>query len=58
MAAEYGKRLRRRGHDVARVGPWEGSGLVQAILIQAELGRGRVYFGATDPRGEGQAIGL
>lgn len=57
MPAAYRKWLERRGHIVARVGPWDGSGLAQAIV----LSRGsmeRVYLGATDPRGEGVAIGL
>jgi gamma-glutamyltranspeptidase/glutathione hydrolase len=62
MPAEYRKRLQRRGHLVARVGPWEGSGLVQAILVLREeltaaASPARVYLGATDPRGEGVALG-
>jgi gamma-glutamyltranspeptidase/glutathione hydrolase len=61
MPAEYSKRLARRGHVVARVGPWEGSGLVQAVVLSRDSSRsgaGRVYLGATDPRGEGVALGF
>ena len=72
LPTDYRKHLERRGHLVARVGPWDGSGLVQAIMIPHELGAtpaagagprlgdrsARVYFGATDPRGEGVALGV
>ncbi|MCA9726174.1 MAG: gamma-glutamyltransferase [Candidatus Eisenbacteria bacterium] len=72
LPTDYRKHLERRGHLVARVGPWDGSGLVQAIMIPHELGATpaagagprlgdrstRVYFGATDPRGEGVALGV
>lgn len=47
-------RLGRRGHSPVRGGPWDGSGLAQAI---ARLETG-AWLGATDPRGEGAAIGL
>lgn len=55
MSAEIRKRLARRGHQVERVGPWEGSGYVQAILRSDHAG---TWIGATDPRGEGAALGL
>ena len=55
MAAEIRKRLERRGHEVERIGPWEGSGYVQAILFSEHAG---TLIGATDPRGEGAALGL
>jgi gamma-glutamyltranspeptidase / glutathione hydrolase len=48
------RRLRRAGHEAVRSGPWEGSGFVQAIQFP---GHG-VLLGATDPRGEGIALGL
>jgi gamma-glutamyltranspeptidase / glutathione hydrolase len=52
--AETTRRLRKLGHPVQRIGPWEGSGFVQAIRC---LENG-VYLGATDPRGEGLALGF
>lgn len=62
MPADYRKRLERRGHSVARVGPWDGSGLMQAIVVLESLPdrpvTDRAYLGATDPRGEGAAIGI
>jgi len=58
MPAAVRKWLERRGHLVARVGPWDGSGLVQAIVLSRAGEGGRVYVGATDPRGEGVAFGL
>lgn len=47
------RRLKRLGHDVVRIGPWQGSGLVQAIERLDEGG----WLACTDPRGEGTAIG-
>ena len=58
MPAAYRKWLERRGHIVARVGPWDGSGLMQAIVLSRDSMAERVYLGATDPRGEGIALGL
>ncbi|MFN8546461.1 MAG: gamma-glutamyltransferase [Candidatus Eisenbacteria bacterium] len=55
MSAEIRKRLEKRGHRVERIGPWEGSGYVQAILRSEFEG---TWIGATDPRGEGAALGL
>jgi gamma-glutamyltranspeptidase len=46
--------LRRAGHEAVRGGPWEGAGYVQAIQIAADGG----LLGATDPRGEGIALGI
>jgi gamma-glutamyltranspeptidase/glutathione hydrolase len=46
--------LERRGHDVVRIGPWDGSGLVQAI----ERLPGGGWIACTDPRGEGLAAGF
>jgi gamma-glutamyltranspeptidase/glutathione hydrolase len=54
LPAEVRRRLRRLGHRVVRVGPWDGSGFVQAIQVL----EGNIYLGATDPRGEGTALGL
>jgi gamma-glutamyltranspeptidase / glutathione hydrolase len=54
LASEIIRRLRKLGHPLVRVGPWEGSGLVQAIHC---LDQG-AYLGATDPRGEGVAVGM
>jgi gamma-glutamyltranspeptidase / glutathione hydrolase len=53
LPAEVRRRLRRMGHRVVRVGPWDGSGFVQAIQVL----EGDVFLGATDPRGEGVALG-
>ncbi|MBK8233365.1 MAG: gamma-glutamyltransferase [Candidatus Eisenbacteria bacterium] len=55
MPAEIRKRLARMGHPVVRIGPWEGSGYVQAIFLSPETG---CMIGATDPRGEGAALGI
>lgn len=46
--------LRRAGHEAVRGGPWEGTGYFQAIQITADGG----LLGATDPRGEGIALGI
>jgi gamma-glutamyltranspeptidase/glutathione hydrolase len=46
--------LRRAGHEAVRGGPWEGTGFFQAIQF---AGNG-VLLGATDPRGEGIALGI
>lgn len=56
MAAETRKRLERLGHDVRRIGPWDGSGLAQAIRVLERHGE-QVFLGATDPRGEGLVLG-
>lgn len=47
------RRLEALGHDVARVGPWDGSGFVQAIERLDDGG----WLACTDPRGEGLASG-
>jgi len=52
--SEVRKHLRRAGHDPVRIGPWEGSGQVQAIRFL----EGGVLLGATDPRGEGLVVGF
>lgn len=54
MPAAIRDRLGRMGHDIVRIGPWSGSGRVQAIEV---LGNG-VFCGATDPRAEGSVAGL
>lgn len=54
LPADPRRRLRRVGHDPVRGGPWDGTGFVQAIEI---LPTGSL-LGATDPRGEGAAVGL
>lgn len=47
--------LRRRGHRVAEIGPWDGAvGHAQGIVIDAETG---VLSGGADPRAEGIAAG-
>jgi gamma-glutamyltranspeptidase/glutathione hydrolase len=48
------RRLRRAGHEAVRGGPWDGTGFFQAIQF---VGNG-VLLGATDPRGEGIALGI
>ena len=50
---ETRRRLERYGHTVVRVGPWEGSGFVQAIERLEDGG----WTACTDPRGEGMAAG-
>ena len=57
LPADIRKNLRKRGHDIVRIGPWEGSGLVQAIVSLPDA-NGAHYLGATDPRGEGVVLGL
>jgi gamma-glutamyltranspeptidase/glutathione hydrolase len=52
--ADVRRRLKRRGHAVVRIGPWEGSGFVQAI----ERLDGGGWMACTDPRGDGLAVGL
>ncbi len=51
---ECRRRLWRAGHPTVRGGPWDGAGFVQAIQF-ADNG---VLLGATDPRGEGLALGF
>lgn len=51
---EVRRRLERYGHTVVRVGPWEGSGFVQAIERLPDGG----WAACTDPRGEGLAAGF
>ncbi len=47
--------LRRRGHDVERVGPWSSEmGHAQAIAIDRDAG---VLSGGADPRSDGSALG-
>lgn len=54
FAAENIRRLRKQGHSMIRIGPWEGSGFFQAIRCLDD----GVLLGATDPRGEGLALGM
>jgi len=58
VPAEIRRRVERLGHRCMRVGPWEGSGYVQAIQVTRDGEAGRVLIGTTDPRGEGAALGL
>ncbi len=51
---EARRRLEKYGHAVVRVGPWGGSGFVQAIERLPEGG----WLACTDPRGEGMAAGF
>jgi gamma-glutamyltranspeptidase/glutathione hydrolase len=51
---ESRRRLRRVGHEAVRGGPWDGTGFFQAIQFAADGG----LLGATDPRGEGIALGI
>jgi gamma-glutamyltranspeptidase/glutathione hydrolase len=53
LPREARRRLERAGHEVVRLGPWEGTGLVQAIERLPEGG----WLACTDPRGEGMAAG-
>jgi gamma-glutamyltranspeptidase/glutathione hydrolase len=46
------ERLRERGHRI--VTPWPGSGGVQVIRVDPDR---RVYFGGSDPRPDGLAVG-
>jgi gamma-glutamyltranspeptidase / glutathione hydrolase len=43
------------GHNVVRLGPWGARGSVQVIARDPETG---VMASGSDPRAEGQAIGL
>ena len=54
LPREARRRLERYGHRVVRVGPWDGSGFVQAIERLEDGGWGA----CTDPRGEGLAAGF
>jgi gamma-glutamyltranspeptidase / glutathione hydrolase len=54
LPREARRRLESLGHPVVRVGPWDGSGFVQAIERLDEGG----WLAATDPRGEGLAAGF
>ena len=47
--------LAAMGHNVVRLGPWGARGAVQVIARDPETG---VLAAASDPRSEGQAIGL
>ena len=58
MPAEIRKRLRAWGHDVVRIGPWDGSGLAQLLVTLPTSDGGILHVGATDPRGEGLALGV
>jgi gamma-glutamyltranspeptidase len=47
--------LRRLGHRVVEIGPWDSAvGHAQGIVIDAENG---VLQGGADPRAEGAAVG-
>ena len=46
--------LRRRGHPVQPVGPWDGGGSAQVIEVDSTTG---VLRGGSDPRGGGVALG-
>ena len=46
--------LRRRGHPVKVIGPWQAGGSAQVIAIDAASGALR---GGSDPRGGGLALG-
>ena len=46
--------LRRRGHPVRAIGPWQAGGSAQVIAIDAASGALR---GGSDPRGGGLALG-
>jgi gamma-glutamyltranspeptidase/glutathione hydrolase len=52
--AEVRRRLKDRGHAIVRIGPWDASGLVQAIESLEAGG----WLACTDPRGEGLAAGF
>ncbi|MGH2517175.1 MAG: gamma-glutamyltransferase family protein, partial [Ktedonobacterales bacterium] len=53
--AETVAELRRRGHRLAEIGPWDAAvGHAQGIVIDAETG---VFSGGADPRAEGIAAG-
>ncbi len=54
LPREVRRRLEALGHDIVRVGPWNGSGFVQAIERLDEGG----WLACTDPRGEGLAGGF
>lgn len=54
LPGETRRRLRRAGWESVRGGPWDGAGFAQAIRFLD----GGVLLGATDPRGEGLALGL
>ncbi|MEZ4651039.1 MAG: gamma-glutamyltransferase [Candidatus Eisenbacteria bacterium] len=61
IPSQVRKKLTTWGHDVVRIGPWEGSGLAQLILTLPEAranAQPSVHVGATDPRGEGVALGV
>lgn len=55
MAAEVREKLAALGHAVRVIGPWSGGGNAQLIRIRPETG---VLEGASDPRGNGVAIGI
>jgi gamma-glutamyltranspeptidase/glutathione hydrolase len=46
--------LRRRGHPVKTVGPWDAGGAAQVIAIDSASG---LLTGGSDPRGGGLALG-
>jgi gamma-glutamyltranspeptidase/glutathione hydrolase len=54
MAAAVREELARLGHQVRLAGPWGGGGDAQLIRVRP----GGVLEGASDPRGEGVAVGL
>ncbi|MFM9108903.1 MAG: gamma-glutamyltransferase family protein [Chloroflexota bacterium] len=49
------RQLAEMGHNVVRLGPWGARGAVQVVARDPETG---VLAVASDPRSEGQAIGL
>ncbi len=53
--AETLAELERRGHRIRAMGPMEGGGGAQAIMIDPRRG---IYLGGSDPRVDGCAIGL
>ncbi len=54
LPADVRDELRRRGHPVRAIGPWEASG--SEVMIQIDPVTG-AKFGAADPRRDGYAIG-
>ena len=54
FAAEVRQGLAQRGHELQILGPWEGPGSAQAILIDPAS---KALIGGSDPRRDGYAIG-
>jgi gamma-glutamyltranspeptidase/glutathione hydrolase len=56
LSADVREALRRRGWDLQQDGPW---GRAAGIRVRYEgTTKGRSYFGAFDPRGDGAAVGF